>query len=68
MRDAKSYCSILIDDNNRKAICRLHFNNENNLRLEPIVSEDKNEKYKIETLDDIFNYSDMLIEAVKKYV
>ncbi|MDZ7855380.1 type I restriction endonuclease [Sphaerotilus sp.] len=27
MRDAQSYCAILLDDNNRKPICRLRFNN-----------------------------------------
>lgn len=26
MRDAKSYCAILLDDNNRKTLARLHFN------------------------------------------
>ncbi|WP_343033346.1 type I restriction enzyme HsdR N-terminal domain-containing protein [Altericroceibacterium indicum] len=26
MRDAKSYCAVLLDDNNRKTIIRLHFN------------------------------------------
>lgn len=26
MRDAKSYCAILLDDNNRNTIARLHFN------------------------------------------
>jgi len=26
MRDTKSYCGILLDDNNRKPICRLRFN------------------------------------------
>jgi hypothetical protein len=26
MRDAKSYCAILLDDNNRKTIARMHFN------------------------------------------
>ncbi|KPA15830.1 prophage Lp2 protein 6 [Candidatus Magnetomorum sp. HK-1] len=26
MRDTKSYYGILLDDNNRKPICRLHFN------------------------------------------
>lgn len=25
-RDTKSYCGILVDDNNRKPLCRLHFN------------------------------------------
>lgn len=26
MRDSKSYCAILLDDNNRKSIARMHFN------------------------------------------
>ena len=26
IRDAKSYCAILLDDNNRKSLARLHFN------------------------------------------
>jgi hypothetical protein len=26
LRDAKSYCAILLDDNNRKSLARLHFN------------------------------------------
>jgi hypothetical protein len=26
MRDAKSYCAILLDDNNRKTVARLYFN------------------------------------------
>ncbi|MDO8369794.1 MAG: type I restriction endonuclease [Candidatus Nitrotoga sp.] len=31
MRDAQSYCAILLDDNNRKPICRLRFNNTSKL-------------------------------------
>jgi hypothetical protein len=31
IRDAASYCAVLFDDNNRKPICRLRFNNENRL-------------------------------------
>jgi hypothetical protein len=31
IRDAASYCAILFDDNNRKPICRLRFNNENTI-------------------------------------
>ena len=33
MRDAQSYCAILFDDNNRKPVCRLRFNNPKKLRL-----------------------------------
>jgi predicted type IV restriction endonuclease len=31
MRDVQSYCAILLDDNNRKPICRLRFNNTEKL-------------------------------------
>ncbi|MBO4690590.1 MAG: type I restriction enzyme HsdR N-terminal domain-containing protein [Paludibacteraceae bacterium] len=68
MRDAISYCSIFIDDNNRKPVCRLHFNNESNLRLEPVGEDGKGEKYKIESLDEIYKYADQLIEAAKRYI
>lgn len=68
MRDAISYCAIFIDDNNRKPVCRLHFNNESNLRIEPVGPDGKGEKIKIESLDEIFNYADQLIEAAKRYV
>lgn len=30
MRDKESYCGILLDDNNRKPICRLHYNGKKN--------------------------------------
>src|SRR5690606_2517425 len=33
MRDAQSYCAVLLDNNNRKPICRLRFNNEQKLKL-----------------------------------
>ena len=33
MRDSQSYCAILLDDNNRKPICRLRFNNSQKLKL-----------------------------------
>jgi hypothetical protein len=26
MRDAKSYCAVLLDDNNRRTVARMHFN------------------------------------------
>lgn len=28
MRDAKSYCSVFVDDNNRKPVCRFYFNSK----------------------------------------
>jgi hypothetical protein len=45
MRDAQSYCAILLDDNNRKPICRLRFNNTDKLCLG--VFGDKKEEERV---------------------
>lgn len=66
MRDAKSYCAILLDDNNRKRLCRFYFNRTNKYLI--LFDQDKNEeRFSIETLDDIFNYSDRLKETALRY-
>lgn len=66
MRDAKSYCAILLDDNNRKPICRLHFNSKTLKRLE-IRQDDQQVKHDLATLTDIFSHSEALLAAVKSY-
>ena len=60
MRDTISYCGILLDDNNRKPICRMHFNNVNNMQIEIFDTEKKGTKYKLEKLLDIYKYADQL--------
>lgn len=67
-RDSQSYFAIFADDNNRKPICRLHFNNTNNKRI-GFVDENRNEQMEcIQKLDDIYKYKKQLIEAAKRYV
>lgn len=67
MRDAKTYCSILLDDTNRKPICRLYFNSLTNLNIR-LVDEERNEtRYDIETVDDIYQYADRLKAVVARY-
>lgn len=67
MRDAQSYCAILLDDNNRKPICRLRFNNAQNLRL-GIFNEKKEELIQqLESIDDIFNFADQLKSTISSY-
>lgn len=66
MRDAKSYCAILIDDNNRKPLCRMHFNRTT--KYLGLFDADKNEeRLRIDSLDDIFSYADRLKEAASVY-
>ncbi|MDR2979781.1 MAG: type I restriction enzyme HsdR N-terminal domain-containing protein [Bacteroidales bacterium] len=67
-RDAQTYFSILIDDNNRKPVCRLYLNSPTNKCI-AFIGEDKKEiRHKIEKLDDIYMFSKQLIEVVNKYV
>ena len=68
MRDARSYCSIFIDDNNRKPICRLYFNAKS-ARSIGVFSSDKIEtKVQISELTDIFKAAKDIEDAIKAYV
>lgn len=66
-RDAKTYFAIFIDDNNRKSVCRLYLNSPTN-KVIWWLDGDKNEiTHKLASLDDIYLYSDGIIEAASKY-
>ena len=63
-RDAQSYCAILLDDNNRKTICRLYLNGGK--KYFALMDEQKKEiKNEINTIDDVFNFSDDLLKYVE---
>lgn len=64
-RDAQSYFAILLDDNNRKTICRLYLNVKKQIG---IIDENRKEiKHEISSIDDIFNYADDLVKTVEGY-
>lgn len=65
-RDTISYFGILLDDNNRKPICRLHFNRSNKY-IETFDTEKKGTKHLLESLDDIYKYRDDIVAASKMY-
>lgn len=65
MRDAKSYCAILLDDNNRKTICRLHFNHS---QWYIGIVKDKNEtRHPIDNLNDLYKFSDEILNIISEY-
>jgi len=67
-RDSQSYFAIFIDDNNRKTVCRLYFNSQTNKRI-VFIGEDKKEIVnKIQSLDDIYTYSEQIINTANKYL
>ena len=72
MRDSQNYSSVLLDNNNRRAICRLHFNSPVRKRL-PIPSNEKTRGgarvstfYNIESVNDLLKYAEQLREAVRE--
>jgi predicted type IV restriction endonuclease len=65
-RDMQSYCGILLDNNNRKPLCRLHFNRKQKY-LGIFTSDKKEERVPISQLDDIFTFADRLKETALQY-
>ena len=65
-RDTKSYFGILVDDNNRKPLCRLHFNRTQ--KYIGLFDIEKNEtRHPISTVDDIYSFADILKATAALY-
>lgn len=57
MRDTKSYCGVLLDDNNRKPLCRIRFDSKQKYIC--TLDAEKNEtRHPIDKLDDIYGLSE----------
>ena len=66
-RDTQSYFGVLLDDNNRKPICRLHFNSSNKYLEVFHNGKDNGEKKILQSLDNIYDYKTELLETIKNY-
>lgn len=65
-RDTITYFGILLDDNNRKPICRLHFNRSR--KYIGLFDDKKVEtRLPIQTVDDIFDHAEALQRTVRFY-
>ncbi|MCD4732647.1 type I restriction enzyme HsdR N-terminal domain-containing protein [bacterium] len=67
MRDHKSYCSILFDNNRNKHLCRFYFDGRQKY-LQVFDDEENFNKHPIEGLADLYGFSNQLIETVKRYL
>ncbi len=67
MRDTKTYCGIILDDNNRKPICRLWFNSSQ-MYLGTIDANKRETKNKIDSLDDIYAHAENIRETTHRYL
>ena len=65
-RDTRSYMGVLLDDTNRKPICRLHFNRKQ--RYLGLFNPEKQEtRVRLDDLNDIFTHADHLRQTVSNY-
>jgi hypothetical protein len=66
MRDAKSYCAILFDDNNRQPIARLFFGKS---KLAFSVFDEKNgTKIEIEKVSQLYQYREEILNSIRNYL
>ncbi len=65
MRDVQSYCGILLDDNNRKPICRLHFNGSK--KFVTVFDVEGGERVDITSLDNLYELASRIRNAVQRY-
>jgi len=66
-RDTQSYFGVLLDDNNRRPLCRLHFNS-NNKYIELFHNgKDAGEKRPLTNLDEIYQHRNELHLTIQNY-
>ncbi|GAA6243822.1 MULTISPECIES: type I restriction endonuclease [Bacteroides] len=66
-RDAQTYFAILLDDNNRKPICRMYFNGISKKYISTFDENKKETKHEITSLNDIYNFSKELADIINVY-
>jgi len=65
-RDHQTYFAVQLDNNSRKAICRLYLHGSNG--YVGLFDQDKNEtRHKIASLDDLFSFGTQLEAKVREY-
>ena len=67
MRDAKSYCAVLLDDNNRKTIARLHFNSPTARYLGTFSGKDET-RHCVEGPVDLYKFESAIAGRIAELV
>lgn len=65
LRDAKSYCAILLDDNNRRPICRFYFGKAK--MSVQIFSPEQDSRIEIEKVSDLYRHKSLIHQAINEY-
>jgi len=64
-RDTKSYFGVLLDDNNRKWICRLHFNTKQKY-IGLHIEDKQEEKIPLEKIEDIYQHKQTILDIINR--
>lgn len=67
IRDAKSYCAVLMDDNNRKPICRLYFNSATTKNVGVFDNEKNETKVKVDAPSDLYQHAEAIEAVIRSY-
>lgn len=65
MRDSKSYCAIILDDNNRKTIARLHFNGLSSKYVGTFIGKTE-ERHLISDMTEIYALAPAIEARIKE--
>ena len=67
IRDAKSYCAVLMDNNNRKPVCRFFFNSAKTKSVVVFNAEKQEVRHHVEHPSDIYAFSNEIEKVVEAY-
>ena len=67
MRDTQSYCGIILDDNNRKPLCRLYFNSSRKY-LGVVEGNRREDRRFLRTLDDIYDHAETIRATAERHL
>lgn len=66
-KDTASYFAIIYENNVYKWVCRIYLSEYRKMMVLP-TDDKKGEKIYFESIDEIYNHKDKVIEAVKRYI
>jgi len=66
MRDTKSYCSVLLDDNNRRPICRFYFDGAKK-QVGVFGAGKKEDRVVIESIEDLYRHAEAMRAVARLY-
>ncbi|WP_285731933.1 type I restriction enzyme HsdR N-terminal domain-containing protein [Nocardiopsis sp. ATB16-24] len=67
-RDSKSYFAVLLDDNNRRPIARLHFNAKSKKYLGTFDADKNETRHLLKSMDEIYLHAEKIRAAVRSHL